>query len=93
MTGSAGLGLVIFLELPTFLVMDIDWDKKVDDLRRTGFGGEAYLDLCMSLRWLHKHPGERPPHFPANQPNAFVRLIYDFIQSEAATARQRLKLS
>jgi hypothetical protein len=68
--------------LPTVLAMDIDYDAAVENLKETGFGGEAYLDLFMSLRWLHNHPGERPPYFPANQRNAFVRAIYGFMQAE-----------
>lgn len=57
-------------------------DQEIEGLKKSGFGGESYLDLHYALRWIEEHPGQQPMKIPANQRNAFTRRIADFIKEQ-----------
>jgi hypothetical protein len=51
-------------------------NSKIKELKKSKYGGKAYLDLCLALQWLEQHPNEKPPYVPASQINAFALAIY-----------------
>jgi len=51
-------------------------NSRIKELKKSKYGGEAYLDLHLALQWLEQHPNEKPPYIPASQISAFALAIY-----------------
>lgn len=60
-------------------------ESKIEELKKTKFGGQAYLDLHLALQWLEQHPNEKPPYVPASQINAFALTIYKWLIDKSSS--------
>ncbi len=60
-------------------------EDKIEELKKTKFGGEAYLDLHIALRWLKQHPNQRPPYVSGSQVNAFALIIYKWLIDKSSS--------
>ena len=70
-------------------VVHMSLETEIESAKKTGYGGEQWLDLLMSMKYVRDHK-EPPPYFPANARNAIARRLWHFVREDYPRRSNRM---